>query len=72
MTGLFRPAPGLPCLFRQPSWSIFCTIKNSNKMKTFKYLLLIAFISITAVSCTEELVRPNNEDKPIIIPPPKP
>lgn len=41
-------------------------------MKTFKYVMLVVFISITAVSCTEELVRPNNEDIPIVIPPPKP
>jgi hypothetical protein len=40
-------------------------------MKTFKYLMLVVFISMAAVSCTEEYVAPTNtEDIPIVIPPP--
>jgi hypothetical protein len=46
-------------------------LKLTVLMKTFKYVLLAVFISMTAVSCTEEYVAPtNNEDLPIVIPPP--
>jgi len=43
-------------------------------MKTLKYVLLVVFVSIMAISCTEEAVHPQqgDEDDPIAIPPPKP
>jgi len=41
-------------------------------MKTLKYVLLVVFVSIMAISCTEEAVKPTYEDNPILIPPPPP
>ncbi|MEI9919061.1 MAG: hypothetical protein WDO14_09710 [Bacteroidota bacterium] len=43
-------------------------------MKTLKYVFVLIAIAVTAISCTEENVKPlgSDENDPIVIPPPPP